>query len=138
MFWTVVGCCPVPWRMPNSLRSPHTLDAACTHHQKCLMGCAVLSRSVVSDSLQPCGLQPARLFCPCGFSRQEYWSGLSCPPPEDLPNSGSEPRSPSLQADSLLSSYQVFGCCLATSGSGGKRATVEDHCSEVDHSAHIL
>ena len=21
-----------------------------------------------------------------GFSRQEYWSGLSCPPPEDLPN----------------------------------------------------
>ena len=21
-----------------------------------------------------------------GFSRQEYWSGLPCPPPEDLPN----------------------------------------------------
>ena len=38
-----------------------------------------------------------------GFSRQEYWSGLSCPPPGDLPNSGIEPRSPALQADSLLS-----------------------------------
>ena len=24
-----------------------------------------------------------------GFSRQEYWCGLSCPPPEDLPDSGS-------------------------------------------------
>ena len=22
------------------------------------------------------------------FSRQEYWSGLTCPPPGDLPNSG--------------------------------------------------
>ena len=25
-----------------------------------------------------------------GFSRQEYWSGLSCPPPGDLPNPGTE------------------------------------------------
>ena len=37
------------------------------------------------------------------FSRQEYWSGLPCPPPGDLPDSGIEPRSPTLQADSLLS-----------------------------------
>ena len=37
------------------------------------------------------------------FSRQEYWSGLPCPPPGDLPNPGIEPRSPTLQADSLLS-----------------------------------
>ena len=28
-----------------------------------------------------------------GFSRQEYWSGLPCPPPEDLPNPGIEPTS---------------------------------------------
>ena len=28
-----------------------------------------------------------------GFSRQEYWSGLSCPPPGDLPSSGIEPKS---------------------------------------------
>ena len=28
-----------------------------------------------------------------GFSRQEYWSGLPCPPPGDLPDSGIEPRS---------------------------------------------
>ena len=26
-----------------------------------------------------------------GFSRQEYWSGLPCPPPEDLPDIGTEP-----------------------------------------------
>ena len=28
-----------------------------------------------------------------GFSRQEYWSGLPCPPPGDLPNPGTEPTS---------------------------------------------
>ena len=39
-----------------------------------------------------------------GFSRQEYWSGLPCPSPEDLPDPGTEPISPvapALQADSL-------------------------------------
>ena len=35
------------------------------------------------------------------FSRQEYWSGLPCLPPGDLPNPGIKPRSPALQADSL-------------------------------------
>ena len=38
-----------------------------------------------------------------GFSRQEYWSGLPSPPPRALPNPGTEPRSPTLQADSLPS-----------------------------------
>ena len=28
-----------------------------------------------------------------GFSRQEYWSGLPCPPPRDLPHPGIEPVS---------------------------------------------
>ena len=37
------------------------------------------------------------------FSRPEYWSGLSFPSPEDLPNPGIEPRSPALQADSFTS-----------------------------------
>ena len=48
------------------------------------------------------GLEPTRLLCPRGFSRQEYESGLPCPPPGDLPNPGMEPRPPALQADSHL------------------------------------
>jgi len=43
------------------------------------------------------------LCYPMGFSREEYWSGLLCPPPGDLPNLGIEPRSPALQVDPLLS-----------------------------------
>ena len=31
-----------------------------------------------------------------GFSRQEYWSGLPFPSPEDLPNPGIEPEFPAL------------------------------------------
>ena len=38
-----------------------------------------------------------------GFSRQEYWSGLPFPSPEDLSDPGIEPRSPALQADALTS-----------------------------------
>ena len=46
-------------------------------------------------------------FLSMGFSRQEYWSGLSCPPPGDLPNPGIKPlMSPALQVDSLPLSYQ--------------------------------
>ena len=35
-----------------------------------------------------------------GFSRQEYWSGLPFPTLGDLPDSGIEPMSLALQADS--------------------------------------
>ena len=45
--------------------------------------------SVVSNSLQPHGLQPSRLLCPWNISRQEYWSGLPFPTPRDLPTQGS-------------------------------------------------
>ena len=65
--------------------------------------CAVLRCSVMSDSLQPHGLYPARLLCPWESSRQEYWSGLPFPPPGDLPNPGIKSRSPALQVDSLPS-----------------------------------
>ena len=44
-----------------------------------------------------------------GFSKQEYWIGLPCPPPGDLPDPGIKPVSPvtpALQADSLLLSHQ--------------------------------
>ena len=38
-----------------------------------------------------------------GFSRQEYWSQLLFPSTGDLPDPGTEPESPALEADILLS-----------------------------------
>ena len=46
--------------------------------------CVFLCRTQVT-------LLPTRLLCPWGFSRQEYWSGLPCPPPGDLPDPGPDP-----------------------------------------------
>ena len=54
----------------------------------------------------PMDCSPPRLPHPWRFFRQEYWNGLLYPPPGDLPNPGIEPRSPSLQADSLMSEPQ--------------------------------
>ena len=41
-----------------------------------------------------------------GFSKQESWSGLPFPSPEELLDPGVEPGSPALQADSLLTQLQ--------------------------------
>ena len=61
------------------------------------------SHSVVSDSLRPHGLIVH------GFSRPEHWNGQPFPSPGDLPNSGIEPRSPALQADSSAAGRPRLG-----------------------------
>ena len=64
----------------------------------CMPACSVTS--AVSDSVTPwTGAHQAPLFT--GFSRQDYWSGLPCPPLRELLDPGIELRSPALQADSL-------------------------------------
>ena len=72
-----------------------------------------------------------------GFSRQEYWNGLPFPSPEALPNPGIEPRSPALQADSLLS--KLLGRCyllewirLKKKKSAGKDMGKLEHSCIVD------
>ena len=62
----------------------------CLFYQSCLTLCDTMDCSLPG-------------FCVHKFSRQEYWSGLSCPPPGALPNPGIEPRSPALQTDYLSS-----------------------------------
>ena len=60
----------------------------------CVCVCA-LSHSVMSNSATPWTVachSPLSM----GFSRQEYRSGLSFPPPGDLPNPGLKPGSPAL------------------------------------------
>ena len=42
-----------------------------------------------------------------GFSKQEYWSGLPCPPPRDLPHPGIKPTS--------LKSHALAALFFATS-----------------------
>ena len=71
-------------------------------------------------------------FSAMEFSRQEYWSGLPLPSPEDLPDSGIEPWSPALQAYSLLFELQGSqGACGGqmrgeSTGGGPGEATRRD------------
>ena len=51
--------------------------------------------SVVSDSVTPWSVAHQAPLS-MGFSKQEYWSGLPCPPPGNLPNPGIETASPAL------------------------------------------
>ena len=52
--------------------------------------CAVCQVALVtSDSVTPWTVA-LQAPLPIGFSRQEYWNGLPCPPPTDLSDSGIE------------------------------------------------
>ena len=70
-----------------------------------LLCCCCLVTSVLPTVWDPVDCSPQAPLS-MGFSRQEHWSGLPCPPPGDLPHPGIEPRSPSLQAGSLPMSHQ--------------------------------
>ena len=53
----------------------------------CLVGASIVSDSAILWTVA----RQAPLSM--GFSRQEYWSELPCPPPGDLPNPGIKPKS---------------------------------------------
>ena len=87
----------------SPVSSVPSLSSAYFQHLMILLSAsAVLSHSVMSDSATPWTVA-CQTPCPWGFSRQEYWSGLPCPPPGDLLIPGIKPRSPTLLTDSLPS-----------------------------------
>ena len=53
--------------------------------------CIIYSLSHVQLFLWPHELYPASLYCPWGFLRREYWSGLPFPSPGNFPIQGSNP-----------------------------------------------
>ena len=55
--------------------------------------CCVLSRSSPVRHFATLWTVAHQAPLSMGFSRQEYWNGLPCPPPVDLPNPGIEPES---------------------------------------------
>ena len=74
------------------------------------MCCAVLSHFSHVWLFVTLWTVPPKAPLSMGFSRQEYCSGLPCPPPGELPDPGIEPAAPvapALQADSLPLSHTV-------------------------------
>ena len=62
----------------------------CTHHSVYCIHAQSLSHVMVFATLWPVALQTPLSM---GFSRQNCWSGLPCPPPWDRPNPGIETAS---------------------------------------------
>jgi len=70
-----------------------------------------------------------------GFSRQEYWSGLPCPLPGDLPNPGVEPASlisPALAGRFFITSatWEAQQHYLQKSKYGGNLSEMRGRASE--------
>ena len=70
------------------------------HEYQFLVCMKVKSESEVTQSCptlcNPMGSSLHQAPPSMGFSSQEYWSGLPFPSPGDLPDPGTEPRSPTL------------------------------------------
>ena len=67
-----------------------------------------------------------------GFFRQAYWSRLPCLPPGDLPNSETEPTSPALQADSLLTEPPGKPMCIQVCILLFSCQVMSDFCNPMD------
>ena len=79
------------WYIVKSISERETVVRACS------------VSSVASNSVTPWTIAHQAPLS-MGFSRQEYWSGLPCPPPEEPTDPGIEPTfpaSPALQVDCL-------------------------------------
>ena len=95
-------CDPMDCSMPG-FRVLHPLSEFAQIHVRWVsdvLCCAVLSRSVVSDSLWPHGLSSPKLPCPWYFSGKSTGVGFHVLLLGDLPNPGMEARPSTLQADS--------------------------------------
>ena len=85
----------------NSWESPHNISFENTvltqeRGDICILMCVhafVLITSIMSDSFAILWTVAHQAPLSMGFSRQEHWNGLPCPPPGDLPNSEIEPTS---------------------------------------------
>ena len=67
-------------RIRKAFSTMHSVCMSSKLRQSCPTLCDPMDYSLPGSSIQ-------------GFSRQEYWSGLPCPPPGDLPDQGIEPTS---------------------------------------------
>ena len=101
-----VGCLEsphlgLPWAPPVTALRPDcclkTLAERITRRNVCVcMYACTHSQSSLTLLLHDCSPLAHQAPLSMEFSRQKYWSGLSFPPPGDLPDPGIEPASPAL------------------------------------------
>ena len=92
------------WDPPfHSASCPGDTPRSLWYQRMCVCVCVCVKSLQLFPTLWPHGLAHQAPLS-MGFSRQEYWSGLPCPPPGDLPHPGIKPKSltfPALAGGSL-------------------------------------
>ena len=99
----------VSWRFLDLPTSPIRVRVLRARVYSCFSGTLVIYKTIFAFSNTECYAVLSHLSCvqlfatlwtvahqaplSMGFSRQEYWSGLPCPPPGDLPDPEIEPMS---------------------------------------------
>ena len=83
---------------------------------------------LLQSCLTLCDLWTHQVPLSMGISRQEYWSGLLCPPPGDLPNPGTEPTS--LMSPALAGGFFTTGANWEAQG--GYSLMTENSCWKGD------
>ena len=98
------------WIPPSTKGTAHyhedewtTVHRVLTTESSTKYALSVVVVMVLVPKSYPTLMNPWTIALSKGFPRQEYWSGLPSPSPEDFPDPGIEPRSPVLQADALPS-----------------------------------
>ena len=72
---------------------PHSAKSTSCFQNVNILKLCLLSRSSCVRLFETRWAVACQATLSMGFSRQEYWSGLPCPPPRDFPNPGIQPRS---------------------------------------------
>ena len=119
-FFARISCCQVLGQVPSKALSTLRSSISFCSHGNCVRMHPILQRKKLRlgkvKALLHSSCHIVTQSCPtlCDFMdcspsgsyahrilQARYWSGLPFPSLEDLPNPGIEPRSPTLQADSL-------------------------------------
>ena len=112
-------------QVPSTLSGNSELNPCYSKRSLYCVYCLSSVDSVMSDS------SVARWAVAClaplsmGLSRQEYWGGLPCPPPGDLPDPGIKLASPASQEDSLPQSHMLCILVCNKPSSGPKQWEVQ-------------
>ena len=93
---------------------PHALDKINKNYSHRVGLCAMVSHFSHVWLFTTLWIVACQAPLSMGFSRQEYWSGLLCPPPGDLPNPGIESKS--LMSPALAGGFFTTSAALEALG----------------------
>ena len=106
--WVLMKCPLLTKAFPNIFYdSPHLQHFLCAFPLNFLPCCCYVVAKLCLTLCDPMDCSLPGSSVP-EISRQEYWSGLPCPSPGDLPDPGMEPTSPALAGGFFTATWEAW------------------------------